>query len=328
MSHEIEVFSDNSAAFFSARVPAWHQLGTVTDQALSAEDALRIAQLDWQVTKQRLLAIAPNGLRYPVENRFATMRQNPVTGEYEALGVVGPQYHIIQNHQAFAVLNDIVGAAQAHFETAGSLNGGRKVFVTLKLPAHLHFGGKERHDLYLLASTTHDATGALMLAATPVRVVCANTESLAFRQARRTYSIRHTVSAQGRIAQAREALDLTFAYTTAFQEEVEKLLSQTYTEAKFEQLVEQLLPLPREATDLSKRHVQERRTRLLGLWHAPTQDGIRDTAWGALQSVIEYADWYAPVRAQDSEKAVARASRVVNGQADLLKQRAYELITS
>ena len=52
MSHDIERLADGTAAFASSRVPAWHQLGTVTREAMTAAEAITNAKLGgWNVRK-------------------------------------------------------------------------------------------------------------------------------------------------------------------------------------------------------------------------------------------------------------------------------------
>src|SRR6185312_12271562 len=130
----------------------------------------------------------------------------------EALGVVGEQYVPIQNEEHAALLDALVDESGAHFETAGSLRGGRQVFLSMKLPTTMQIGGVDPVDLYLIACNSHDGTSAFRLLVSPVRVVCANTLALAASRARSTFSIRHTAGAAGQIEQARQALGLSFTF--------------------------------------------------------------------------------------------------------------------
>lgn len=333
-------FEDGTAAFVSAREVAWHGLGTVTPDALTAEEALKTAYLDYTVKLHPVWAHlnyeGPAGFenarpaqKILCKEKWATVSQNPKTGQPRVHGVVGKKYVPIQNVDAFRICDDIVAESGANYETAGAMNDGTIVFLTMKLPSSIQFAeGQETIELYLMATNAHDGSKAFTLAVTPVRVVCQNTLTLALLQAQRTFSIRHTESAKGRIAEARTALDLTFRYTEAFQAEVEKLLAMDYTTKKFDKLVEQLIvEPPKDAKDFVKSRVQEERGKLKGLWRADTQAPIAGTGWAAYNTVVEYADFYSPVKAKPAEKAEARAVRVVNGGADRLKQHAYHIIT-
>src|SRR4029079_11271959 len=141
----------------------------------------------------------------PITDHFATARTHPVSGKPDVLGVVGSGYTVVQNEEHCELLNLLVDEAGAPFETADSLRGGRETFVTMKLPQSITLQGSNGADdieLYLAAMSSHDGTAAWRVIVTPVRIVCANTQRLALRQARATYAIRHTRSAKGRIAEA------------------------------------------------------------------------------------------------------------------------------
>ncbi|MFD0723948.1 DUF932 domain-containing protein [Streptomyces globosus] len=133
MAHLIEQFSDGTAAFVSAQKSAWHRLGTVTTEALTAEDAMRLAALDgWNVRLVGLHATeltADGATLLDVPNHRASVRTHPKTGRPETLGVVGPDYTPVQNEEHAEFLNYLVDESGAHFETAGSLKGGRQVFL-------------------------------------------------------------------------------------------------------------------------------------------------------------------------------------------------------
>lgn len=328
MSHAIETAADGRAAFFSARIDPWHRLGTVTEGCLTAEDAMQVAHLDWTVEKQPLVATVPNItedgvgiIEVPVPGKFATVRQNPFTGQHEALGVVGPAYHVVQNIDNADFLNAIADESGAVFETAGSLNGGRNVFVTMKAPEGLMIGGQDAVDLYLVATNSHDGSSTFKVAATPTRVVCANTLRVGLAGAVATFSTRHTSGAKGRIEEARRALGVMWNYWQHFEETANGMLATKVTDARFEEVVAGLFPEKKDETDRMKRTRQEAIGTVRTLYkEAPTQDGIRGTAWGAYNAITEYVDWAWPVKGDE----VARAERIaVGGWVDTIKQQAF-----
>jgi phage/plasmid-like protein (TIGR03299 family) len=178
MAHEIEQFDEGSAAFFSARTDAWHRLGTVTAGCLTAAEVMEVAYLGgWDVRKERLRTVESHA-RVPA--RYATTRAHPKSGVREVLGLVGDKYQVVQNEQACQLLDLIVGETGAHFETAGSLRGGREVFVTMKLPETMNVAGVDPVELCLAMCTSHDASRLGRVLVSPVRIVCANTQAAAF----------------------------------------------------------------------------------------------------------------------------------------------------
>lgn len=132
MAHELETFANGQTAFASARVSAWHQLGTVTQATMSANEIMGAALLgNWGVRTIPVRGIdVVDGIEVPIlaDDRRMTVRRNPVTGQTEYLGIVGNDYEVIQNEQCADMLDQLVDqAGGAHFETAGSLRRGKSV---------------------------------------------------------------------------------------------------------------------------------------------------------------------------------------------------------
>ncbi|RYV50984.1 DUF932 domain-containing protein [Pengzhenrongella frigida] len=332
MAHEIETHGRQAAALF-ARTDPWHRLGTtVAGEAFTAEDAMTLGHLGgWQVRKVPLTAseVGADGVTTLDVPGFATVRTNPFTGAPEALGVVGAGYTPLQNEKHAEFLNTLADASGAVFDTAGSLRGGRQVFVTMRLPQHLSIGGTDRVDLNIAALNSHDGTSAFRVLVTPVRVVCANTQSAALRDHVSSWSIRHTRNAKAAVQAARDSLGLTFAYVEAFQAEAERLINTTTTDSQFFDLVADLFPAPAADAPTRVRHTHTQRQQTLAhLWHdADTQTGIHGTAWGAYQAVAEYVDHFAPVRAR-LDPAAARAVRLLTTEEPArLKARAWAALS-
>ena len=296
MAHELETWSDGTASFVSAREHAWHRLGTVLPAEFDAAQAMSYARLGgWNVRTMALQtapALSDDGVfgALPVPDQFATVRTNPVSGSVDVLGVVGRGYTVIQNEEHADLLNRVADEGGACFETAGSLRGGRSVFLSMKLPRTMNVGGVDRVDLYLIALNSHDGTSAFRLLVSPVRVVCANTQALALRRAQSSFSIRHTSGARGNIAQAREALGLTFKYAEVFEREAEQMIQASLTDAQFEQIIGKLWTTESESKR-SATITANRADVLTGLYaDAPTNASIRGTRWAGYQAITEYLD--------------------------------------
>lgn len=152
-----------------------------------------------------------------VPGKQATIRTNPFTATPEALGVVGEGYVPIQNEEHCEFLNLLADEGGAVFDTAGSLRGGRQVFVTMRLPRTMKVGGVDDVDVNIAALNSHDGSSAFRVMVTPIRVVCANTQRAVLRRNHGMISIRHTTNAKAAVAQARQALGLTFEYVDAFE---------------------------------------------------------------------------------------------------------------
>lgn len=336
--HGIEEFDDGTASFYSARQPAWHRLGTVTDEAKTAREALELAQLDWEVRLAPLYA-HDGDVMVKVDGSQAVVRTHGKRGRLEALGVVRMRYTPVQNVEAFDLLTAIVAQSDLRFETAGSIFGGARVFVSARLPEGIRVAGHDEMNLYLLATNNHDGRAALRIAVTPVRVVCQNTLALGLKRSRSMIKARHTGVPTERLADdARQALGLIRDFSAELKVEAERLLATSMSEDDFagyaRRFMDQRIFGGREVTEVTRsRYLNE----LMKLWNGPTQAPIASTQWAAYNAVVEWLDWIRPVRNSDTgiqrgRRALGgddlRAQQVINGDKEADKLAAFEMLAA
>jgi phage/plasmid-like protein (TIGR03299 family) len=342
MPAAVEEYADGSHGFVSARVPAWHRLGVVFEaDALTAEQALSLAKLDgWNVRKMPVLAYIDETTQIEVEGKFAVVRDNPVTGQVEANGgVVGNQWTPVQNEETCAFLQAIVDESGAVFQTAGSLNDGADVFVTMKMPESMMVGGRDEVDCYISAFNNHDGTAAFRATVSPVRVVCANTQRANISAAKSMFKIRHTTNAAKAIEAAREALGLTWKYLEGFQAEADAMLAAAMSDAEFDAFLADELcgdrPVLGEKTEsgskVTARMIEAHDAEVGSLRHlfrdADTQADIRNTRWAAYQSVVEYMDWAVPVASKKVDASQYRALQTVTSlDTNRFKSEVFDLL--
>lgn len=210
MSHEFE------SGFF-VRDRAWHGLGTVLEEAPTTDRALELAGLDWEVTLQPVYAqidIEGMGeLEIPCETHKAVVREKD--GNFEPLAVVGNKYTPVQNSEAFRWFDPLVHEGDCTLDAAGSLRGGRNVWVLAKLTGQTQEVTKgDPVNPYLLLSNSHDGSRAVTVAFTPIRVVCWNTLSAAHADGDRKdgltkqIKVKHTANVGQALAAVRSTIDL------------------------------------------------------------------------------------------------------------------------
>jgi len=329
MPAEIAELATGVHTFASARVHAWHRLGTVLDDTMTAEQALSASHLaNWDVRKINLTA-HENETTIAVPNRWATVYTNPITSATEYLGVVGSSYTPIQNEAHASLLNAIVDESGAHFETAGALRGGKQTFMTMRLPGSMKIGGEDAIDQYLIASNAHDGTASFQFIVSPVRVVCANTLAAALGKAKSSFKIRHVKGATGAIQEAREALGLTFDYLDAFQVEADRMIAKSLTDVTFGKMIESLFIDPQAKSKRAENVGREHVDGVKRLWdeNGDTMQGVKNTRWGGYQAVTEYVDHFMNVRG-DGDRDALRAQRAVTSKpVETLKHSAFALMT-
>jgi phage/plasmid-like protein (TIGR03299 family) len=324
LNHAIEQFTDGTASFYSARKPAWHQLGIVTEDAKTLTEALSIAQLDWKVYKTENPVIIP-GLNIPVNGAYAVYRDHPKAG-LEGLGIVGSQYTVVQNDEIGRLAELIVDQSGGIWETMGSLHGGRKVFMSIKLPNTMKFNDEDPHDLYLVLGSSHDGTMAVTAIITTIRVVCQNTWNAALHRAKAKYVFKHTSRIAGRVAEAREALLLSYTYFEEFERVMEQWLTSPVTLDGFKKMTDTVLPDHPMMSPLQFKRVEEARETIMDIYMSPTQDFGRGSKYGAFNAFTEYDQWFRPVKGHD--KDLARAARTIFDTSSRVSSRAFALLSS
>lgn len=338
MAHELDT-TDGVTSFASANLDAWHNLGVTVDGAMDAETAMRESHLaGWNVRKIPVFAhvdgeITETGVTPPMQievpGKFATVRTNPVNGNVEPLGVVGPSYTPIQNEENADLLNALVDESGAHFETAGALRGGRETFVTMKLPESMVLdgpGGEDRTDLYIAALNSHDGNSAFRIIVTPVRIVCANTQSAALGAAKSSWSIRHTSGAKSAISEARHSLKLTWKYVAAFEEAAERMIAESVELDEAKRLIESVFALEDADSERKQSVIQEHVNGCVKLMEAPTNEAIAGTRFAVYNSVTEYVDHHWKIRGAGGRTGV-RPEMAIRGQFADLKAKSFQLLS-
>ena len=115
----------NVETMMYVREKPWHGLGTMVEEAPTSAVALRLAGLDRTVDRKSIQVCGGR----KVDNFFANVRSS----DGAVLGVVSDRYKVVQNVDAFAFTDSLI-EGEVRYETAGSLMGGRKIWLLAKLP--------------------------------------------------------------------------------------------------------------------------------------------------------------------------------------------------
>jgi phage/plasmid-like protein (TIGR03299 family) len=298
----------------SVRETPWHKIGVVVDHALTAEEAISAAGLDWEVDLRSISVNLPNDRRAKIADRKAVVKMDTE----QVLGVVGLDYKPFQNREAFSFTDNLVHGAGAKYETAGALVHNKVIFLSLHFPEQILIGGEDPHDLYLLLRTGHFGGMAISACTTMVRAVCTNTVNLGFATAKNKWSMPHTSTLEGRLQEARESLDISVKYAETFQLEAEKMMAAKVTDDEFKRVISGILPAkPRTEATIES---------IMNLWQSSPTNGYHGSAWGGLQAVTEYFDHGRTVRAKDAA-LVATLDGSVAKLRDMVSKQLMELAT-
>lgn len=285
--------------------PGWHQLGTVLPGLFTLEEGLEEAGLaGWNVTKEQLYHRGE-----PIQGQYANVRT--LNGEKDTLAIVGEKYTNMQIEDAFAFTEGIINIA-GQWDTMGSILGGTQVFGVILLPRDFVLdpsGVADRLELYVGVSTSFDGSMQTTFFVDPTRVVCKNTQTYALKGAEasgRIYKVRHTKNAEANAVEARNSLRVAHAEFDALEAEAQALYEAEVTKRQFDEIVKTVAPIPdtvvkdgKVANKAAITRAENAQELFQNVYAAGTNDGIRGTAWGALQTFVEVQDWYRPTRGKN-----------------------------
>ncbi|MFP3153596.1 DUF932 domain-containing protein [Lachnospiraceae bacterium ZAX-1] len=277
----------NVESMFYVRETPWHGLGTRVEETLTSKDALHAAGLNWRVLQKPVMT----GDYRPIPGYKVNVRDS----DNSVLGVVGDRYSIVQNDEAFAFTDVLLGEG-VKYETAGSLQGGRRVWILAKLPEKYIIGG-ESIEPYLVFSNSHDGSASMKVCMTPIRVVCQNTLNLALLQAKRTWSAKHTGNVQFRLHEAQETLGLAHLYMKNLGAEFNSLNKIKLSDAKVMDFIKGLLPLPDNATATQRKNAhQVREDMKMRYFDAPDLKDVGKNGFRFICAVSDFATHAKPLR--------------------------------
>ncbi len=277
----------NVETMFYTRQKPWHGLGTMVQEAPTSKDALILAGLDWQVIQKPI--ITEDGI--PISGFKANLRET----DNRVLGVVTDRYRTIQNHDAFAFTDSLLGEGVT-YETAGSLQNGRRVWVLAKLPQRYIISGDEITP-YLVFMNAHDGTGAIKAAMTPTRVVCMNTLNLALSTAKRSWSTNHVGDIRGKLEDARYTLLYADLYMQELGKAIDKLNRQKLSDRKVYEYIDALFPLVDNASEQQKKNLQRMKEEVkVRYFEAPDLAHVGKNAYRFVNAVSDFATHAKPLR--------------------------------
>lgn len=318
----------------------WTDLG---DKPVTAEEMMIGAGQNWRVQVAPLTATiagADGFQQIEVPNRFAIVRDDTLA----VLGYVTDRYEPVQNHEAFSFFDEVIGPGQAVYHTAGSLEGGKIVWILAALPEmNFSVGGVDAIESFILLATGHDGNFAFRMQPTRIRVVCKNTLNAATDYGKSTAGFRlshfNGIRRKLNAHDAQVALGLAKEEMVAFRDGAEQMAQTTITEEEIKGFVQRLFPLPQlnaprsvveggllllpepKKEDLTQDFttIFEKREVVETL----INEGVGnsgETRWDAFNGVAEFTDY---VNGWDSKRSV----QTLFGTGRDLKQTAWNLLT-
>jgi phage/plasmid-like protein (TIGR03299 family) len=284
--------SANVETMFTLRVPAWHGLGLIIEDAPNSADALRIAGLDWQVKMGDAMLQTPDGQLIKTDKKV-TYRDS----DNAILGVgMSENYTIVQNNEAFAFTDELIGTGDVRYETAGSLDGGKKVWMLAQMPDFSVLGDKM--ESYLLFSNSHDGSSSVKVTMTNIRVVCQNTLQMALSGAKRQWSFVHKGDFAAKVHEAQVTLANANKYNELFVEEAERVAKMKISGEQLKKFMDFMFPIEDdgEYTERKAKNQMYLREAFLKAHNMDDLGNIKWTAYGLYNAASDFITHTEPLR--------------------------------
>ena len=303
----------NVESMFDARKAPWDGLGKEVVGAVDSSQALKLAGLDWKVVQQNITTASSGKL---VDGFKANIRDI----EQTVLGIVTEKYKVVQNDEAFAFTDALLGEG-VKYETAGALARGKKIWLLAKLEGRNLAG--EKIDPYLVFTNAHDGKGSVRVAITPIRVWCQNTLNLALKRASRSWSCTHVGNINGKLEDARMTIMNTENYLGSLESEFENMKRKSITKDDMWNLAKQLLPIDEKKDSVRKAaDIQEDRELLMSCWDAPDLQQTEKSVFRFVNAVSDFST-HKPAKRLTNTYQENRFMKIVEG--DNLIDQAYRI---
>jgi len=295
MGHNLEIDTNGKASMFYYGDEPWHGYGTKVNSALTADEALKEARLDFEVVKKPIYLADGS----EIDSKFATCRTDR-DGADSVLGVVGDRYTVIQNSDMLSVFDGVVARNEAIYHTAGVLGKGERVWLMAKLPDSIQATAQDILDKYILLTNSHDGTNSAIVKIIINRVVCENTlNSALYYDKGRSVNIRHTATFQEKLDQAQHILGIAQNYFKSIEQQIQKLAVTEITDNQLLAYVNSLLDITLEkqaSNEVSTRAINKRDKILELAEVGKGSEWTKGTMWGAVNAVTEYVDHYSSIK--------------------------------
>ena len=249
----------------STRMATWDKVGTDIREANSVKEALQIAGMDYEVVKSPIYL--SNGFR--IKDQFATKKK----GTDEVFGIVGKDYTIVQNEEAFSFVDGIIQDGLT-FVKAGETS--YMNYIIASLP-----------EQYIMDDKF-----------TPY-IIFQNQFAMEFRRSTNKISLRHSSSVHDKMKEAQHTLQFTAEYMNTFTKQAEKLAATKISDESVGSIVDQYFLIDEEASTRKINSTEAKRQIFLNAYNAEDNQNFKGTAWGMINAFSDYITHIEPGRKSD-----------------------------
>ena len=235
--------------------------------------------LDWNVVKRPIFFADADGQPVPYDQKVAIIRED----NQKPLGVVAPSYEPLQNSTLKQLVAPMVEEGLLEVANSGTLSGGAKVFLQLKINKEFEVIG-ESYEGYLTLLNSFNGSTAVSAGPTLTRVICSNTFTCAMKDMSERF--RHTAGVTEKVLSSQAVVQFVDGAMEVYSRNVEKLATTRCTSAQFKKALEDIYQKP---IDKMRETFVEKLDRLF--YSGVGNDGR--TMYDAMNAVTEFSSHHA-----------------------------------
>lgn len=304
---------------FDARKTYFDSCGTKIEGAQKTEQAIKLAGLDFTVSKHQLY-LADGTI---AKNCFANVRDDTNT----VLGQVKDRYEILQNNEAFDFMDSLCDQG-ANFVNAGCIKDGKKSYIVAETEPMKILG--DEFKPYILFTNSFDGSTGVQAMFTPVRVFCSNCFVAASKEATNKITIKHSKNVKDRLMIARDTLLQNTKYLEFLKSRSEELATTKFTQSQFEDLVTDLVPI--SEIDLAENknsaivaRAEDFRNAIMTAYNQDDLQNYNDSVYKAIMAIADADSHKEPNRNTGNEfymmKRIMKGMVLLNVAAQLISHR-------
>lgn len=196
--------------------------------------------------------------------------------------------------------------------SAGLLKNRAQAWVSIEMPENITTPEGVSFRPYILGATSYDGSIATTNSCVNQLTVCDNTLAVALSEGGRKFKVKHSKYSTLKIGEARQAMGIIFEMADDFKAEVAKLTSWKVSEAQFESLLSNVVPVPEEK-GRAQTMATNKRDQIVKLYRADERAAAwNGTAFGVLQAFNTYNHHYANIKG-NAPRVVRNMENVISG---------------
>ena len=320
------------------KVP-WYEMGKELVQATTSEEAMVEGGLDFEVEK--IQSYMPSKERATEQGTFSEeeteaplyLGKDVIKGDgsfftvradnWVKLGSVGSIYKVVQNTEAFELLDPLIKSGELRLKMAGCLGQkGEKIWVLAEIGDPVLLVPGDELKQYVVLMNSHDGSSAVKILNTPTSEV----RGVIHVGDERSISIRHTSSVKERLSKARNILQRSISFYENFVESAEALVAQKLRTIDVEHFIEGLFPAKMvDGVPTFSTRAQNQMKVIRDLYEGEQVQAARGTAWALYNAVSEFVDHHRSPTDNEPQK-YRRLQSVSIGSGAEMKKAAFKTL--